>query len=83
MGRERELPPERYVTGAGGGEQGLSREELEEHELDPLPERHAMSLVALNPNAAIGAERTEGVPAADPAPVGGRVSIMPIEEEQI
>lgn len=66
-----------------GESDGIDAQELGAQEASALPERQAMSVVTTNPNAALGMEMAEHVPAADQAPVGGKVTILPVEEEPL
>lgn len=65
----------------------LTQEELAAQEAAALPDRHALSVISdptgVSPMPAEAMEQVEDVPAADPAPVGGRYTIQPVEEEPL
>ena len=60
---------------------GLAPHELDDQTARDLPSREAMSLV-MPPEAELGMTMAEDVPSADQAPVGGRITIQPVEEEE-
>lgn len=69
------------------GRHDLTPEELAAQNAAVLPDRHALSVVSdptgVGPMPAEAVEHVEDAPAADQAPVGGRYTIQPVEEEPL
>lgn len=75
------------MSDQGARSNELTPEELGAADGEPLPEREALSVVSDPTGSPIlpaeAAAQVDDVPAADPAPVGGRYTIQPVDDQPL